>query len=152
METHQRHTQPRGVRLEHVVHGEVQDLFDEIVKAVVAGNGEAVAALWETPGFVIGEDMVMAIESREQLAQFFGSAKAQYNERGITSTRADVIDLERIGQRIVIATVRFPHLDANGREVGSESSDYTLRRDDHGKLRVRSVLMRGERSNRPRSA
>ena len=143
METHQRHTQPRGVRLEHVLHGEVQDLLDQLARALIAGDGEAVAALWETPAIAIGADGVHAVNSREEVAAFFGKGKAQYNAIGVTGTRADLLDLERVGSRIVIAAVRWPHLDASGREVNSESSDYTLRRDDHGKLKIRSVLMRG---------
>lgn len=144
METHQRHTQPRGVRLEHVLHGEVQDLLDQLAHALVDGDGDAVAALWEVPAFVLGADAVIAVSSRAEIAEFFGGAKAQYNDRGIMTTRADLLDLERIGNRIVIAAVRWPYLDADGHEVGSESADYTLRRDDHGKLKIRSVLMRGE--------
>jgi len=143
MEAHQRHTQPRGVRLEHVLHGEVQDLLDQLARALVKGDGNAIAALWETPALVIGADGVIAVSSREQVAEFFGSAKAQYNARGVTGTRADLLDLERVGDRIVIAAVRWPHLAADGREVNSESSDYTLRRDDAGKLKIRAVLMRG---------
>ena len=144
METHQRHTQPRGVRLEHVLHGEVQDLLDQLARALTSGDRETVASLWETPAFVIGSDAVTAFDSRQQLADFFGGAKGEYNERGITSTRADLVDLERVGDRIVIAAVRWPYLTADGKQVGSESSDYTLRRDDAGKLKIRSVLMRGE--------
>lgn len=143
METHQRHTQPRGVRLEHVLHGEVQDLLNQLAHASIAGDGAAVAALWETPAFVLSAEDVHAIGSQDEIARFFGSAKAQYEDRGITSTRADLLDLERVGDRIVIAAVRWPHLDAHGREVGSESADYTLRRDAGGKLRIRYVLMRG---------
>jgi hypothetical protein len=144
MEPQQRDTQPRGVRLEHVLHAEVQELLDALAKAVTAGDGETVATLWDTPGFVIGADAVIAVESKEQIAKFFGGAKSDYTDRGITSTRADILDLERVGDRIVIAAVRWPYLTADGKQVGSESSDYTLRRDDSGKLRVRSVLMRGE--------
>jgi hypothetical protein len=131
------------VRREHIVHGEVQDLLDQLAKAVTSGDGEAVAALWEVPAFVIGDDMAMAVGTRDEIAKFFGGAKDEYNARGITSTRPNIMDLERIGERVVIASVRWPHLDANGKEVGSEASDYTLRRDDSGKLKVRSVLMRG---------
>lgn len=144
MESHQGPTQPRGVRLEHVLHGEVQDLLDELAKAVTAGDGETIASLWETPAFVIGADEVVAIASKAQIATFFGGAKGAYNDRGITGTRADILDLERVGDRIVIAVVRWPYLTADGKQVGSESSDYTLRRDDGGNLKVRSVLMRGE--------
>ena len=122
---------------------EVQKLLDEIAAAITAGDGQKVAGLWETPAFVIGPTMAMVIESRDQAAKFFGSARAQYNERGIVDTRADITDLEWIGDRLVVVKVRWPYLDAKGREIGAEASDYTLRRDDENKLKVREVLMRG---------
>src|SRR5687768_1596689 len=79
METLQRDTQPRGVRLQHVLHGEVQDLLDQFARALIAGDGEAVAALWETPAIAIGADGVHAVSSRQEVAEFFGKGKAQYN-------------------------------------------------------------------------
>jgi len=137
-----RKTDPRGVHVLQDVRGEVQELLDELARSLIAGDGEAVAALFEVPALIISDEGVITVASMEQIAQFFGAAKVKYNAQGIVGTRADLIDLERIGQRIVVATVRWPHLDSNHHEVAAESSDYTLRRDDKGRLRIRSVLMR----------
>ena len=68
METQHPHTQPRGVRLEHVLHGEVQDLLDQLARAVMSGDGETVATLWETPGFVISADAVISLPRRKPQA------------------------------------------------------------------------------------
>ena len=38
--------------------------------------------------------------------------------------------------------VRWPYLDASGREIGAERFDYTLRREE-GVLLIRSALIRG---------
>ena len=138
-----RKTDPRGIHVMHGVRGEVQDFLDGMAHALTAGDGEAIATMYEVPALIISDEGVIAVQSTEQIAQLFGSARAQYNAQGIFDTRADLIDLERIGRRVVIATVRWPHLDASGKEVAAESSDYTLRRDDAGRLRIRSVLMRG---------
>ena len=143
METHQRHTQPRGVRVTHDLRGEVQDLLDQLARAATKGDGEAVAALWEPPALVISAERVIAVRSRIEIAQFLHAARDQYTARGIVDTRADLLDLDRIGDRIVVATVKWPHLDARARELGAETADYTLRRDDSGKLKVCSVLVRG---------
>jgi len=143
MATHQRHTQPRGVRLAHDLRGEVQDLLDRFARALVANDGDTIAALWETPALVVSAERVIAVNAQAEVARVFGDAKAQYAARGIVDTRADLLDLERVGERIAIATVRWPYLDAAGHAVGAESSDYTLRRDDAGRLRIRAVLVRG---------
>ncbi|MBA3456128.1 MAG: hypothetical protein H0T42_23720 [Deltaproteobacteria bacterium] len=138
-----RKTDPRGIHAQPDVRGEVQALVEGMARSLITGDGDAVASLYEVPALIISDDGVLAVESTAQIAQFFGAAKAQYNAQGIFDTRADLIDLERIGKRLLVATVRWPHLDAAGKEVASEASDYTLRRDDAGRLRIRSVLMRG---------
>jgi hypothetical protein len=123
--------------------GEVQEVLNRVARAVTAGDGKAMAKLWEVPAMVIGADMAMAITDSQEIEKFFGGAKAQYNERGITDTRAEIEELDEVGQNVFIASVRWPYLDAAGNTIGAERSDYTLRRDDKGELKIRSVLMRG---------
>lgn len=138
-----RKTDPLGVHVQSDLRGEVQAFVDAMARSLISGDGDAVASMYEVPALIISDEGVLAVESTAQIAQFFGAAKAQYNAQGIFDTRADLIDLERIGKRLMVATVRWPHLDAAGKEVAAEASDYTLRRDDTGRLRIRSVLMRG---------
>lgn len=143
MAQHRTHTEKKKSSDRHAAQREVQDLLDAIAAGVTSGDGAAVAALWETPAFILGPDMAMMIESRYELAHFFANAKEQYNARGIVDTNAEILDEEWIGDRVVVAKVRWPYFDTHGAEVGGEASDYTLRRDDKGVLRVRYVLLRG---------
>lgn len=137
-------TEPRGVKIAGDLRGEVQQFLERMGHALVAGDGATVATFWGVPAIVISDHGVVAVSSLEQISAFFSGAKQQYVEQGIASTRPDLVDLERIGERLVIATVRWPYLDASGRERGgAERSDYTLRRNDRGELEVRCVLMRG---------
>lgn len=93
--------------------------------ALIAGDAGAVAGFDEVPAPVIGEGGVIAVQSRSRSVAFFGAATEQYAARGVVDTRADLIDLERIGHRIVIASVRWPYLDEHRRELGAELSDDT---------------------------
>lgn len=134
---------PRGARSERERHGEAQDLLDRYSQALTSGHGSAAAAMWELPAYMIGPDLIVAIDRPEKITQFLGEAKEAYNAYGIESTRPQILDQQWIGDRLVIVRVRWPYLDETGREVGAERSDYTLRRDNGGALRIRSVLMRG---------
>ncbi|MDB4961475.1 MAG: hypothetical protein JWP01_1474 [Myxococcales bacterium] len=136
-------TQPRGVPTQRDLRTEVQDFLTTFAKALAASDGEAIAALFEIPALVIAEDGVIALTATEQAAEFFIAAARQNQARGVVSTRADVIDLEKIGDKIMVATVRWPHLNADLHETAAEESDYTLRRDHTGALKIRSVLVRG---------
>lgn len=138
-----RKTDPRGIHAIPTARTEVQDFCEQLARALTAGDGDKVASMYEVPALIISDEGVHAISSATEILAFFGSAKQQYNAMGVVDTRADVIDLERIGVKMYVATVRWPHVDAKGTEIASESSDYTLRRDADGKLKIRSVLMRG---------
>ena len=121
---------------------EVQEFLDRLARALVTGDAKAVARMWEVPAAVFGIAMVKALDSLDEVEAFASGVKTRYNARGITHTRAEVVDDEWIGERIVIVKVRWPLLDAGNRELGAEASDYTLRRDDAGQLKVRAVLVR----------
>jgi len=140
----QLHSQPRGERAQRDLRGEIQDLLNTIARAITAGDGDAVAKLYEVPAFVLGDTMAMPITETAEVAKFYGAGKAEYNKRGIADTRADIVDIEKLGDKTIQVAVRWPYLDDKGKEIGGEKSDYILRRDDAGKLRVRAVLMRGE--------
>jgi len=122
---------------------DVQAFLDEFAHALTSGDGEGVAALWDVPALVVGDDMVRSITNAAELVAFFGGAKDQYAEHGVTGTRGEILSLDRPTPKIVQLTVRWPWLDDNGNEVGSESSSYVLRKDDAGNLKLRVAVMRG---------
>lgn len=126
---------------------EAQRFFDQLARGLTAGDGWRVAKLWGTPALVIGADMVKAIGSADEVATFFGSAKDEYNKRGISETRAQVQRLDWVNDRLVVADVRWPYLDGRGHEIGGESSTYVLRRDETGELKLYGAVLRGEESH-----
>jgi hypothetical protein len=124
---------------------EVQDFLERMARAVTTGDGDTISTMWETPALVLGEQ-VIAVSSAKEVEQFFSGAKEQYNARGITDTRPEIIRLDWSTDRIAFVTVQWPYLDASGSTHGSETSTYTLRRDDHGQLRVRVAVTHGRGS------
>jgi len=146
MASHQPTTQPRRGRAPLERHAEVQAFLTQLASAITVGDGKRVAALWGIPAVVIGAEGVRVVTSHHEVERLFAGASDEYNVRGIVETRADIRDEEWIGDRLVIVKVRWPYLDSHGREVGAETSDYTLRRNELGELEVRAVLMRGVES------
>jgi ketosteroid isomerase-like protein len=122
---------------------EVQAMLDRFARAITAGDGRAAADVWETPALVVGDEQVMAVSSQQEVEQFFGSGKEQYNARGITDTRPEIVSLDWPTRKIAIVEVRWPYLDAEGKNVGEETSTYTLRRNEAGELKLRVALMHG---------
>jgi ketosteroid isomerase-like protein len=122
---------------------EVQEILDRLAEAVTEGNGKAVAKMWAVPALVLGDTMARPVSTLLEVEQFFGGAKEQYNARGISDTRAEIVELHWPTPRIAIAEVRWPWLDEEGSERGDEVSTYVLRRNDSGKLKIQAVVMHG---------
>ncbi|WP_395644654.1 hypothetical protein [Terricaulis sp.] len=122
----------------------VQAFLDGVARAFTAGDGEAVAALWETPALVLSDDMDEVIDTRGEIADFFGGARAQYNQLDIVDTKAEIVRLDELNDRLVCVRVRWPYLDRQGREVGAECSTYTLKRGGDAKWKIRVAVMHGQ--------
>lgn len=122
---------------------DVQGFLDRFARALTAGDGRAIAKMWDTPALVVGDRQLTAVSSPAEVERFFGGAREQYNDRGITDTRAEIAVLDSLTERIFNVTVRWPYLDARGNEKGEETSTYTLRRNDKGDLRLCVAIMHG---------
>jgi hypothetical protein len=121
----------------------VKEYLDGFAVALTAGDGAAIAEMWETPAFVLGQDMARVVNEPAEVAEFFGGARDQYRELGITDTRADIVRLDEITDHMVMVRVRWPYLDAEGREMGAETSTYTLVRQGSGDWKLRVAVMHG---------
>lgn len=126
----------------------IQSLLDAMARALTEGRGSDVAKAWETPAYVVSDEGVHPIGSAKEIADFFGGARAQYDERGITGTYAQIENERWLTERIVEVDVRWPYLDDRNEEIGHEISTYVLRRDDFGAMRIRCAIMHGEGASR----
>ena len=122
----------------------IRDLLQRFAHAFTSGDGPGAAACWEVPALVISDEGTRAVSTLDEVAGFFGGAKAQYHAQGVTGTRADVDCIEWFSGRLASVEVTWPWLDADGKELGkSESSAYIVRMGDDGKARICAVVMKG---------
>jgi hypothetical protein len=128
------------------LHSEVQDLLEALAMAMTTGNGDGAAQCWAVPAFVIGDEHELAVSSLSEVSRFFGAARDIYNARGIGDTRPIVQSLDWIGESLALVEVRWPWLDSQGEEAGSETSTYLLKRDPSGELKLRMAATHGARA------
>src|SRR5258706_16027766 len=81
----------------------VQEYLDRFAAAMTSGDTKTMAKLWGVPAFVVGVSEARVVQSEAEVEQFFGGAKDMYNQRGISDTRAEITDLDWIGDDLVIA-------------------------------------------------
>lgn len=120
----------------------IQEYLDEFGAALTRGDSEAIAEMWAIPAFVLGAGMARPVNTRAEVAAFFGAAREGYNARGVTDTRAEIVRLDPIHDSLVMVRVHWPWLDDEGEALGGECSTYTLERED-GAWKMRVVVMHG---------
>jgi hypothetical protein len=123
----------------------VIEFFNRLAAALSTGDARAVASAWAAPALVVDDGGVVAVSSVEEVERFFAGAKAQYAERRIAATRAEIVYVNWVGERTALAQVRWPMLDQRNREVGEERSTYTLRVNDAGELEIRVAISHASR-------
>ena len=121
----------------------IQETLDALCVAMTAGDGQACADLWMSPGVFISDDMLKAIDDPAVIAEWFGGAKALYADKGIVDTRAEIENIEWLTDKLVLVSTRFPYLDEQGEEHGDERSTYTMRKQDDGSFKFCVAMMRG---------
>jgi hypothetical protein len=122
---------------------EVQPFLDRYARALITGDVATLAAMWETPALVVADQAVHPVASRADVETFFSRAMGQYTARGIVDTRAEIVWFDQATERIVVAQVRWPYLDKDGKALGEEITTYTLRRGDSGDFKIRTVVIHG---------
>jgi ketosteroid isomerase-like protein len=121
----------------------VQSFLNAFGKALTTGDADAIAQMWETPAFVLGADVARTVSNREEVAELFEGARADYNAMGIVDTKPQIIRLDEVSDHMVMVRVRGPYLDAQGMERGAETSTYTLTRAGDGDWKFRVTVMHG---------
>ena len=133
----------RRGRMRRIERAELQTFFDDMVRALVRGDGRHAAELFDPPAYLLGDDNAQAILTQEEIVGFFTGMKEQLTAHGVSDTRAEIVRLDRITSRLVMVTLRYPWLAENGAEIGEERASYILQRGFDGGLKIRVALMRG---------
>lgn len=122
---------------------EVEQFLVAYGDALSAGDGAALAGMYEIPGLVVSDQGSQPVTSPDQVAEFFAAAAAQYTDSGIVGTRPEYVAIEQLSEQLCSADVRWIGVGADGRPTGyKEYSMYVLRKGDDGVVRIQVAVIR----------
>jgi len=120
---------------------EVLQMLEKLGKAVSDGDLKTISASYGYPALVLSDEQVLLIESAEQVEGFFGQARSWYIERGILTAKPELLNLDRISNRVLSVDVRWPGFDKEGKENYTETSHYLIHIES-GKPLIRAAASR----------
>jgi hypothetical protein len=124
---------------------EIRSLLQAYGRALSEGNLRGVSAAWDVPALVLSDEGAIEVQSAKQIEDFFGTARRQYTERGIVTTKPEIAKVDWLSEKMVQVRARWLQLTPNKERKGEELTLYVLRRDDQNHWRIRvAIMLRGE--------
>jgi hypothetical protein len=121
---------------------EVETFFKRYGSALSAGDASVIAACWEVPAFVLTDEGTVAVQSEQQIQDFFSAALEDYRGNDLVCTQPGAIQSTELSQNLLSVDVQWTVTDTRGNTRPGDHSFYLLRIDDAGKPRIRVTLMR----------
>lgn len=121
---------------------QVQRMLERLGETLSAGDMKGVSACWAVPALFLSDEGAIAFAAPAEIEKIMGQAAEGYRARGIASTKPEIERIEALTGQLAAVDVRWPSLDASGKEVASERSHYILQLGEDGQPRIRAALTR----------
>lgn len=126
-----------------IERGEIQRILDGVAAALSTNDARIAAQAFEAPAYVIGDDLARGLGTAEEVEGFLASERERLSAREIATTRASIVRIDRATREIVLVTVQWSYLDANGAEAAEDRWTCAVQRDARGAVRIRLIVLQG---------
>ncbi len=123
---------------------QIETFLIDYGQAISTGQTDHIAQLWAIPSLVVSDFGTLSVTNAEQVKDFFTQAVKSYHEKGIMSTRPEVLRFEKLSDNLYSVDVSWPGYDANDEEIESsrEFSRYILSHATDGSLQIAVSITR----------
>lgn len=103
------------------------DFFGRYGTALVTGDVGTIADCYALPGVVVADAYSFSFSTPAAVALSFVGAAPAYQELQLVAAHANLTDVQRLSDGLVMACVAWEYLDSGGSAVGGERFRYVVR-------------------------
>jgi hypothetical protein len=103
------------------------DFFDRYGSALTTGDLPTLAACYRLPGSVVSDSYSFTFSTPAAVALSFLGAAPAYQERQLVAAHAEIEDVQRLSDGLVMVAVRWEYLDCRGGAVPGTGYRYVIR-------------------------
>ena len=111
---------------------ELERFLDDYQAGLADFDAGRSAALWGTPGMLLGDEFAGALDTRELMAEGLRQSYPLYRRLGLGGVGHTLLEHTALTERIVRLRVRWHFRDAAGAPLTDSDYEYLLRRDTGG--------------------
>jgi hypothetical protein len=102
------------------------DFFDRYGTALTTGDLPTIASCYRLPGMVVSDTHSFTFSSPAAVALSFVGAAPAYRELQVVAAHAELEDVQKLGDGLLMVAVRWEYLDSRGRSVPGEGYRYVV--------------------------
>jgi ketosteroid isomerase-like protein len=124
----------------------IERFLEDYGAALSAGDGEAIAGMWDVPALVVSDDGAgdgarVVLTTADETAEHFSDAPTAYRGAGIVAIRAEHVTIEQLSDRYCTAEVRWLGIGPDGAPTTyRERSMYLLRSTGERSVRIQMAM------------
>jgi hypothetical protein len=103
------------------------DFFDRYGSALTTGDLPTLASCYRLPGTVVSDNYSFTFASPAAVALSFVGAAPEYRAHELVAAHAEIEDVQRLSDGLLLASVRWEYLDCRGGAVPGGSYRYVIR-------------------------
>jgi len=104
------------------------DFFSRYGSALTAGDVPAIAECYAMPATLVSDSYSFSFSSPAAVALSFVQVASDYQDRELVAAHAQILDVRRLSEALVLVAVEWEYLDSRGQAVPGEPYQYLLRR------------------------
>ena len=108
------------------------DFFDRYGTALTTGDLPTIAACYRLPGTVVSGNYSFTFSTPAAVALSFVGAQSAYQESRVVAAHADLEEVYRLSDGLVMVAVRWEYLDCEGAALPGDRFRYILRHGAQG--------------------
>ncbi|HWH02042.1 MAG TPA: hypothetical protein VNV66_22605 [Pilimelia sp.] len=106
------------------------DFFDRYGTALLTGDLPVIAGCYALPGMVVSDAYNFTFSSPAAVALSFVGASSAYRELELVAAHAEIGEVQRLSDGLVLVSVAWEYLDSRGAPVPGERFRYVVRLAD----------------------
>ena len=118
----------------------LQSFFQSYARVLSAGDLPGVAACYEVPALVLGDQVAIAVPDLKAVEAAFAGAADRYRAQGMVEVAPEITRIDEITPRMAMVEITWSYLDANKAVRQQTRYRYLVRDSDGGVPKIRVVL------------
>lgn len=122
-----------------------QDFFSGYAEALLTYSPEKISSFYQVPLTVYSDEGIQQVSKMKEVEGFWKQGVKPYEAMRISKSVPQIVNEDKLSEKIIAAKVLWKNYDASGKEVAQETNFYILSKTDAG-LKISGLVIMAQKN------